>query len=286
VIFHALLLQTRKGTMRVMTKRPSRRISMLCSLLLFLDAPRALMAEPTPAAISAFDNYARAVEARLALQHRSTTVFLAPAAIDAEPRLRHGDLIVEQLTPSSGGDLSGAMLHHWRGTAFVLAATPADFERLMRDFNAYPQHFAPQVLQARALTPPADHMQAWMRIRQHHVITVVMDTTYDVTFGRRDVQHGYSISRSTRVAEIDGAGTSSERALSASEEHGFLWRLNTYWSYEQRDGGLYLQIEAVSLTRSIPRGLGWAIRPYVESVPRESVEFTLRSACNALSKQN
>jgi hypothetical protein len=257
---------------------------MLFSLLLFprpaSAAPRALMASPTPTAVSAFDTYASAVEARLAQQHRSTTVFLAPTAIDS----RRGDLIVEQLTPSGSADLAGAMLHHWRGTAFVLGATAADFEHLMRDFNSYPQHFAPQVLQAKALTPPANHMQAWMRVRQHHVITVVMDTTYDVTFGRRDIQHGYSISRSTRIVEIDAAGTSAERALSGGEEHGFLWRLNTYWSYEQRDGGLYLQIEAVTLTRSIPRGLGWAIRPYVESVPRESVEFTLRSACDALRK--
>jgi hypothetical protein len=270
--------------MRFMTKHPSRRISMLCSLLLFLDAPRALMAEPPAAAISAFNTYARAVEARLALQHRSASVFLAPLAVDSDNRLRRGDLIVEQLTPSAGADLSGALLHHWRGTAFAPGATASDFERLMRDFNSYPQHFAPQVVEARALSQPADHMQAWIRVRQHHVITVVMDTTYDVTFGQRDAQHGYSLSRSTRMAEIEAAGTSAERALNNSEEHGFLWRLNTYWSYEQRDGGLYLQIEAISLTRSIPRGLGWAIRPYVDSVPRESLEFTLRSACNALRK--
>ncbi len=123
-----------------------------------------------------------------------------------------------------------------------------------------------------------------MRVRQQHVLTVVMDTAYDIIFGRLDARHGYSISRSTRISEIDSPGTSAEHALNASEEHGFLWRLNTYWSYEERDGGLVMQIESVSLTRSIPRGLGWAIGPFVESVPRESLEFTLRSTCNALRK--
>ena len=111
-----------------------------------------------------------------------------------------------------------------------------------------------------------------------------MDTTYDVLFGRLDAQHGYSISRSTRIAEIASPGTSAEHALNDNEEHGFLWGLNSAWCYEERDGGLYLQIEAVSLTRSIPRGLGWMIGRYVESIPRESLEFTLRSVCNGLRK--
>jgi hypothetical protein len=141
------------------------------------------------------------------------------------------------------------------------------------------------VLQAALITRSGDRMQASMRVRQQHVIPVVMDTSYDITYGRLDSQHGYSSSRSTRIAEIDSPGTSSERALNADEEHGFLWRLNTYWSYEEQDGGLYLQIEAVSLTRSIPHGIGWAIRPYAESIPRDSLEFTLRSTCNALRKQ-
>lgn len=263
---------------------PSRRLSAVCGLLLFLDAPRSLMAEPPPAAVAAFNAYSWSVEARLVQQHRSAGAFLALAGSSEETKLQEAEVVIERLTPTVGSDFSGALLHHWRGTAFAPGARAVDFERLMRDFNTYPQHFAPQVMQARVLAQSGDNIQPWMRVRQHHVITVVMDTTYDVTFGQLDVQHGYSLSRSTRIDEMDGVGTSHEHALGAKEEHGFLWRLNTYWSYEERDGGLYLQIEAVSLTRAIPSGLGWAIRPYVESIPRESMEFTLRSACSALKK--
>jgi hypothetical protein len=176
------------------------------------------------------------------------------------------------------------MLHHWRGTAFAAGAKAADFERLMKNFDEYPKFFSPQVLQARMLTQHDDRPQVMMRIRQHHIITIVMETTYDITYGRLDSKHGYNLSRSTKIAEIDSPGTASERTLSPGEEHGFLWRLNNYWSYEERDGGLYVQVESVSLTRSIPRGLGWAIGPFVESVPRESMEFTLRSTLNAIRK--
>ena len=81
-----------------------------------------------------------------------------------------------------------------------------------------------------------------------------------------------------------GVGTERERALTGGEEHGILWRLNTYWRCEERDGGMYVRVETVSLSRAIPRGWGWAVGPFVESVPRESVEFTLRRTVSALER--
>jgi hypothetical protein len=258
-------------------------------LLALVTVPSWALAEAPAAAVSSFNSYVDTVESRLAQQHRSQIGFIASAAsapetAEREIRLRKGELIVERLTPSTGGNLPGAMLHDWRGTAFAPGVTAAEFERLMKDYEAYPQHFSPQVLQAKIIAQHGDFFHVLMRVRQKHVITVVMDTTYDITYGRLDARHGYSNSRSTQIQEIDSPGTISERAMSPKEEHGFLWRLNTYWSYEERDGGLYMQVESVSLTRSIPNGLAWIIRPFVESVPRESLEFTLSATRNALRK--
>ena len=254
---------------------------MVCACVFLVLAIR-LGAEPTPAAVSTFNTYIDTVESGLAQQHRCSTTFLA--SVDFT-RLRRGDIVIEQFAPPNVPD---ALLHHWRGTAFVPGATAVGLDRLLRDFSAYPRLFAPQVLQARILAQHGDHVQTMMRVRQQHVLTVVLDTTYDVTFARLDaqphfnLQRGFSLSRSTQISEVDSPGTTHEHPLPPSEDHGFLWRLNTYWTWEERDGGLYLQIESVSLTRSIPRGLAWAIGPLVQSVPRESLEFTLRSAANAL----
>ena len=249
--------------------------------LLLALAAGAAAERPGPEAVAGFNSHIEGVESRLAAQHQSAGAFLAP---EDTARLRNGESIIEKLTPASGPDLPGAMLHDWRGTAFVPGATAADFERVMRNFDGYPRIYAPEVLRAKVLGQQGDRYQATMRVRQKHVLTVVMDTSYAVGFGRLDAQHGYSISRSTSIAEIAGAGTTHERALGPSEEHGFLWRLNTYWSYAEADGGLYIQIESVSLTRSIPAGLGWAIGPFVESVPRESLEFTLQATRDALKR--
>ena len=253
----------------------------LLGALILSGAPALSSAEPTPAAASGFQKYADSVESRLSERHRSTNGFLAPE--DAN-RLHQGELIVERLTPAKGPELPGAMLHHWRGTAFVPGARAADFERVMRGFNSYPVLYAPQVLRGQVINERGDDYQVLMRVRQKHILTVVLDTTYDVSFGRLDEQHGFSMSRSTRISEIESPGTHEEHVLDPGKDHGFLWRLNTYWSYEERDGGLSMQIESVSLSRSIPTGLGWVIGPFVQSVPRESLEFTLRSTCNALRK--
>ena len=134
----------------------------------------------------------------------------------------------------------------------------------MRDISAYPQRFSPQVkLQAKVLMQqggsssgdharPAESMSSlWSWIM-----------SYDITFGRLDEQHGYSLSRSTRISEIGSPGTSSEHVLSAEDEHGFLWRMNTYWSYEERDAGLYMQIELVFAYADpfLPGSIGWFSR--------------------------
>jgi hypothetical protein len=260
-----------------------RRFFLLYLLCIVLSAVCAAV-EPSTASVAAFNAYANSVESQLARQHHSPESFLAPPAPQSEARLHRGELVIERLTPSTSPALAGAALYHWRGTAFAPGATAADFERLMKDFNSYPRHFSPQVLETRVLTQDGNHLQVSMRVRQQHVLTVVLDTTYDVTFGHLDPTHGYSLSRSVRIAEVAAPGTSTEHTLSTDEEHGFLWRQNTYWSYEERDGGLYMQIESISLTRSIPTGLGWVIGPYIESIPRESLDFTLRSAVTAIKK--
>ena len=267
-----------------------RHVCVVCLWALLLASGLRLHGEePAPAAGSAFNAYAGAVEARLVRQHARPSSILASVSAADHQRLHRGEPVIEQVTeplsPQAPNlDPPGGLLRHWRGTAFVPAARAADLEHLLRDYDAYPQRFAPQVHSAKVLALDNDHYQALIRVRQQHILTVVLDSTYDVAFTRLDSSRRYSISRSQSIREIDSAGSVHEHALNGQEQHGFLWRLNTYWSYEERDGGLYMQIESISLSRSIPAGLGWMLRPFVESIPRESLEFTLSCATNALRK--
>ena len=93
-----------------------------------------------------------------------------------------------------------------------------------------------------------------------------------------------SNSRTTRIAEVDNAGKPNEREKLPGTGEGFLWKLNSYWRFEERDGGTWVECQAVSLTRDVPVGLGWIIEPIIRNLPKESLENTLRATRGALAK--
>lgn len=264
-----------------------KRTRLILGLLVILTSVSSrAIADSPPEAAAAFSAYAYSVEQRLSQQHGSGSGFIAATAPGSaqEAQVRAGLRLIEEVHPRQGNDLPEALLHHWRGTAFVPGATAADFERLLQNYSDYPRIYAPQVLRAAATPLPGGHNRVTMRVSQKHIITVVMDTTYDVALHHLDASRGYTISHSINISEIDAPGTRSEHALAPQDEHGFLWRQNTYWSYEERSGGLVIQVESISLSRAIPSGLGWIVKPFVQSVPRESLEFTLRATAAALRK--
>ena len=213
--WRVLPVHRRKGKVRNMANQraaKSQRLQTAGAVLLLTIAAGLAAEEPTPKSLAGFQTYVSHVDSRIATQDGSEDHFLAP--VD-RARVRRGDVVTEQLTPAAGLELPGALVHDWRGTAFFPGATTADFERVLRDFDAYPKSYSPQVTRANALAQQGDRYKVTMRVVQHHILTFVMDGTYDVTFGQLDAQHRYCVSRSTEISEISQAGTAQEHALSA-----------------------------------------------------------------------
>jgi hypothetical protein len=120
------------------------------------------------------------------------------------------------------------------------------------------------------------------------VITVVLDTEHDVRYFQDSETRAHSRSSALRIAEVENPGARDEREKIPGQDNGFLWRMETWWRMEEGDGGVYVQSEVASLTRDIPTGLGWLIGPFVTSVPKESLTFTLeatRKAAEARAKR-
>jgi hypothetical protein len=120
-----------------------------------------------------------------------------------------------------------------------------------------------------------------LRFYKKKVITIVDDTDHQVHYQVVDATHAWSRSHATRIQEVENAGEPSERLDPPGHDRGFLWGMDTYWRFQEKDGGTYVECQSVSLTRDIPTGLGWAVGPFITSVPRESLTFTLVTARSA-----
>ncbi len=262
------------------------RLGFQVATLLLLPAIPASAAQLTPAARRAFDEYTATVEKRLVQQHSNSDSYLAALNLtpaeraEAERQLKSGTLLMD---PVNGGtrEVSGGLLHHWRGTAFVPGATAKDMLALLRDYNHLAVYYAPEVESSRVLADQGTTATIAMRMRKQKVVTIILDSEYDIQTGLSG-SGGYSVSRSAHIWEVEGAGTPHEHRLPEGNDDGFLWRLNSYWSFVEQPDGLFIECEAVSLTRDVPGGLAWMVMPILQEMPRESLRFTLTATRNAL----
>jgi hypothetical protein len=114
---------------------------------------------------------------------------------------------------------------------------------------------------------------------------VVFNTDYDIHWGEVDPKKVFSNSYSTRIAQVKDASHPGGEEFPVGKDSGYLWRLYTYWRFQEKDGGVYVQCEAVSLTRDIPTGLGWLLRPLVVKIPKESLNKVLSRTREVVQKQ-
>jgi hypothetical protein len=205
-------------------------------------------------------------------------------AADLE-QLRNGQVVIERLdTLDSGNPIAvpGGIIHHWIGTAFVPGATLGQTLAFMQDYDHKTEYFKPDIVRSKILQHDGDDYFVLLRFYNKKIITTVIDTDQEIHYHVLDRTHAYSRSRTTRVQEVENAGKSDEKLEAEGHDRGFMWRMNTYWRFEEKDGGTYVECQAISLTRDIPAGLGWMVGSFVTSVPRESLTFTLATARTAL----
>lgn len=252
-------------------------------------------AEVNPATRDAFDRYVRLTEARIATELAPGGAFLWPDTLPAGERdgayaaLRRGEIRIEHLTTRDQGkeiECPRGMIHHWVGIVFVPGATLEKTLHTVQDYDHHAEVYAPDVARSKLLSHSGDEYRVYLRFHRKKIVTVVLDTEHEVHYQRLDATRVASRSVSTRVQEVHDAGSPDEKVLPEGEGGGFMWRINSYWRFMERDGGTYVQCESVSLTRDIPTGLGWLIGPFVESIPRESLRFTLEATRNHLVARN
>ena len=250
----------------------------------------------TSSAQQAFEAYVAAVEARFA---RETKPYPGNPALTGRPEvvalnvqpggqnqwegdLMHGEVRTE---PVNGGtrQFDGALLHHWRGAAFIPGARAKDMVALLR--GRLPRNSTLEIVSSRVLADDGETATLAVRFQKQVVIAIVIDAEYKVEAKLTGDGRGYGISRGTHFWQVDNPATDHERRRKEGDDDGFLWRLNSYWGFVEAREGLEIGCEAVSLTRDVPRGLGWLISPIVANLPRELLESTMTTTMNTLAKK-
>jgi len=252
--------------------------------------------EPEPATlksetIEAYDRYVQLTDARSEEELQGKKPFLHIDALpEAQRRAAYVQLgneqaWIEKLQMLDNGraiDCPHGIIHDWVAMVFIPGATLVRTLALMKDYDHHSTYYKPEVERSKLLEHHGDDYKVYLRFRRKKIITVVLNTQFDVHYGQLDAARAYSWSRSTRIAQVDEAGTPQEHEKPVGDDGGYLWRMDTYWRFVERDGGTYVQCEVVSLTRDIPAGFRWLIGPFVNSIPRESLASLLRATRTAL----
>jgi hypothetical protein len=265
----------------------------LSSALIFAMPLRA--AELTPEALAGFEHYVRRTEERIERELSSRDRFLVLEFLPEEvlresaKRLAAGEVFARKLgtVDADGAEIAipGALVHHWVGAVLVPGARVEDVVRWLQRYDEHERYFD-EVERSRLLAAHGDEFDIFLRLRRKKIVTVCYDTEHHVRYRYIGPGRVSSESHSTRIAELENPGTPEEREKPAGDDRGFLWRLDSYWRFEQTAGGVIVECESVSLSRGIPSALRFFVGRYLDSVPRESLESTLlpiRAAVSAIA---
>jgi len=248
--------------------------------------------ELKPQTLKAFESYGRFTEARIDKQRMRPETFLYIDTLpdskrgEVQAALKRGDVFMERLTTLDAAgkeiDVPGGIIHHWVGDVFIPGLSIRQVLDFVEDYDHH-QTVYPEVVRSRLISHEGNDFKVALRFRYKKIITVTLNTEHDIRYTELDPTHWYARSASTRIAEVKNADSSDESEKPVGHDGGFLWRMDSYWGYVERGGGVYVECESVSLTRDIPTGLGWLIRPFVTGIPRESLEHTLEATRSAAS---
>ena len=244
-----------------------------------------------PKTMAAFEKYVQATDARnnQEIQQDKDLLWIDELPEAARKRayksLEQGELQIERRSTMIDGreiPCPDGMIHHWEGLIFVAGAKVDDVLKILQDYDHHAVYYAPDVTRAKLESRNGEHFKVFLRFRRQKIITVVLNTEHDVHYFRDGPGKAHSRSSATHIAEVENAGKPNEKEKPRKDDGGFLWGMETWWRVEGKDSGVYVQSEVVSLTRDIPAGLGWMIGPFVNSIPKETLAFTLEATRKAV----
>ena len=247
-------------------------------------AARVGAAELQIATVDAWQEYLRgagaSMHARLAGERPFLWLDETPDRLD---RVRRGEVIVAPRVEHGTQEVSGGVIHDWIGAIFIPHATIVSLLGVVRDYDRYKETYKPVVTDSHSLDSGATDQEFSMVWRRHVLfVDAAMQGDYTAHNVIVDAHRGYTVVNTTRLQQIEDYGQRSEYLLPPDTGSGFLWKIHSISRYEERDGGVYLEVEAIALSRDIPASLRWLVNPVVNRLSVNALATTLRQTREAV----
>jgi hypothetical protein len=237
-----------------------------------------LLADPREETVAAWERAVELTESRISRELASSAGFLATDFLPRAEReavsraFEAGEVFTTKLPVAV--EIQGGMVHHWLGAVFVPDVDVEDLVCWLQEYDEHDERFD-EVEASRLLSQEGDTFEVFLRLRRKKIVTVHYATEHEVVYRSHGFGRHSSVSRATRIAELEDAGTRDEKEKPPGTDRGFLWRLHSYWRFQQVPGGVVVECESLSLSRGVPAAVRWLVGRYLDSVPRESLESTL-----------
>ncbi len=241
-----------------------------------------------PATVTAWERYYKWADQRVKRQISDAAKFLAQSYLSAGERdkilkkLRAGEIVVQRVSqgvvpPKQEFVVPGGEIHHVWGSVLLPRVKLAELVRFLQDYDHHAGKFA-DVERSRLISRNDGHFKIYYRLsRSKAFVTAHYNTEQDAEYRTIGPRRMFSWSNATRIAELENPGTPQEYERPPGDDRGFLWRLVSWWRYQETDEGVILECESASLSRDVPGIVNWipGVGSYIRSTPIESLHSVL-----------
>jgi len=262
-------------------------VLLFATLLLPMQSSAASLKGET---VGEWDRYVQSVEARLQERVSPGGAFLW-VRDDAKriAKVRSGEIVVAPAPGPSPRRVAGGLIHHWIGAAFLPDTKLDEIVGVTRNYDRYKEFYQPSVIESKTVARDDDadvDRFSMVLMNQTFFLKMALDADYQVTSVRVDDGRYYSVSKSTRIQEIEDYGGPGEHRVNEGEGAGLIWKLLSTVRLDQRDGGVYVEMEAVALSRDIPGALRFFVDPIVRRVSRSSIVTSISQTGEAARRNS
>ena len=271
------------GVAAVPTTRPLARAAFWCvAFLAFLSPTHAATLKQET--VNVWEDYLQNAKVQIQDRVKPGRRFLCmDESGDRATKVRGGEVVVWAPAARTPQEIPAGLIHDWIGAVYVANATLDQVSSIVRDYGRYKDYFRPAVIDSKvvAMSDTEDSF-SMVLANQGPFRKSALDTVYKSSQVRVDDVRRYTVAQTTRIQEIAEYGSTSQHLLPAGEGAGLIWRLFSATRYEERDGGVYIEIEAIALSRDVPASLRWLVYPIIRRVAKASLTTTLEETRDAI----